>query len=260
MYQKIKNEPPHRNAGAKDKAQRFKKTKEAKSRVLLATTEDEAVASVPEGAGMTVAAAEPQGAIVVLDDEDAEAAVAVGDGFHCDAEPFALGLVAVLQAQSGADFGGAELEAEFNRLGADVAILRAILEAEVSNREHNEVEVDFFLGAGNPAEDVVAPVADVHTRLLERLAVLIGLLAGSELHRLPDGHLDGLGRRDDPLARVDATEHFARVIRSHLFSHFLGGCVDGAYSFQKLRNDEKLCVHLNLLMVSFPLIRGGCHD
>ncbi len=172
--------------------------------MLLATTEDDAVVSVPDVVGMAAVAVEPQTDADVHDVEDTEVAVAVGDGFHCDAEPFTVQLVAVLQVQSGADFGRAEFEAEFNRLGTDVAILRAILEAEVADRHHDEVEVDFFLRAGNPAEDVAAPVADAAACRLQRLAVLVGRLLGAELHRFPDGHQGGLGRRDDQLTAQEA--------------------------------------------------------
>ena len=122
--------------------------------MLLATTEDEAVASMPDVVRMAVDVVETQVMSNAKDAEDEAAAAAVSDGFHCDTEPFAARLVAVLQAQRGADFGGAKLEAQLNRFRADVRIAGTALEAEVSNREYDEVEIDFFLRAGNPAERV----------------------------------------------------------------------------------------------------------
>lgn len=114
-----------------------------------------------------------------------------------------VGLIAALQAQSGADFGRAELKTELLRFGTDVRIAGIVLEAEVANRQNDELKIDFFLGAGNPVEDVItpAPVGDVNARFLERLAVFLGRLAGAELHRLPDGHQGWLDCRGGQFCR-----------------------------------------------------------
>lgn len=107
--------------------------------------EDEAIVSVPDAARMTAFGTEPEVVVAVLHAEDVVAAAPIGDDLYCDTEPFAAGLVAVLQAQSGTDFGGAQPEAKLDRFGADVRVTRDALEAEVADRKHDEIEVDLFL-------------------------------------------------------------------------------------------------------------------
>ncbi|TSC71044.1 MAG: hypothetical protein G01um101449_192 [Parcubacteria group bacterium Gr01-1014_49] len=210
-----------------------------KPRVLLATTEDEAAVSAPGIPRIAEVGAEPQLTVIVLHVEDVEADAA-SDGFHCDTEPFILGLVAVLQAQCGADFVGAELEAKLDCLGADVRIAGTFVEAEVADRQNDEVEVNFFLGAGNPAEDFVAQVADAPARRLQRPAVLIGRLAGAELHRLPDGKLDWLGHRDDQFAAQETQ-----------CSLFAAKFVDDSFHLTQI---DFAVFHFSLLQAGCPLV------
>ena len=180
------------------------RTRGSKVQGLLATDESEAVVSVPEAVRVAVVAAEPQLAAVVPDVEDEADAVPNGDGLHRHQHPFASRLVGILETQSGADFRRAELEAELDRLGADVRVAGTVLEAEVADRKHDEVDFRLLLRAGDTAEDVVAPVADLLLGLLDGRAVVVGALVEPELHRLPDGHLERLGRRNEQFAAQEA--------------------------------------------------------
>lgn len=185
----------------------------------------------------------------MLHAEDDAVAAPIGNRFHRDQHPFASRLVGVLKAQSGTDFGGAELEAELDRLGADVAVLRAILEAEIADRKHDEVDFRLLLRAGDPAEDVVAPIADLLLGLLDGRAVVLRVLVEPELHRLPDGHLEGLGRRDEQFAAQEAQSAFLAAELLH----------DGVQlPCGQILRCEVHSVLLGLMCpLEYPLIRGG---
>ena len=63
-------------------------------------------------------------------------------------------------------------------------VVRAVVEAEFLDGKRHKVNLGLLLCTGGLAEDVVAPVADAVGRLLERLAILVGRLAGAEFDGL----------------------------------------------------------------------------
>ncbi len=62
--------------------------------------------------------------------------------------------------------------------------MRAVVEAEFLNGKRHKVNLGLLLCTGGLAEDVAAPVADAVGRFLERLAILVGRLAGAEFDGL----------------------------------------------------------------------------
>jgi len=163
--------------------------------VLLATTtEDEATVAVPEGVRRAAVAAQPQGVVIVYDEEHVEVAVRVANGLHTDEEPLASGLILVLQAQLGTYLVRAELEAELESSFVDVAPLGAVLEAELGYRDVEEIELHLGVTRreGRLAEDVVPPIADAATCGLDDSAEVVGRLGTrSELDGFPDLELGG---------------------------------------------------------------------
>src|SRR3989344_5535551 len=123
------------------KFQGSKKTQGSERLVLLATTEDEAIAAVPEVDRAAVAAVQPQPAVVVSDAEDAEVTVGITDGLHANGEPLTSGLILILQTQLGTRLVGAELEAELESSHVDVPPSGAILETELGHRDVEEIEL-----------------------------------------------------------------------------------------------------------------------
>jgi len=112
--------------------------------VLLArTNEDEAVEPTPEVVWAAVAAAKPQLVPIVYDVEDVQAAIGTADGFHGDEHPLVLRLVLVLETQLGTHLCGTELEATLESAVADVLVGGAVLEAELGDRDEDEVELRF---------------------------------------------------------------------------------------------------------------------
>ncbi len=217
QYKKNKKKSPtHRCAELRDtlspklrsKFQGSKETKGSKTEVLLARKdEDEAVAAIPEVVRVTAAAAEAQLAIVATPDtEHLEVAVRVGNRFHPDEEPFAFRLVLVLQTQLRTDFVRAELEAELDGTVVDVRTFGTLFEAEVGHGDKYEVHFRFFGSRRESglAEDVVPPVADVHSALLNGFAEVVCVFGTSaEFDGFP--YLPDLrSSRDDHFAREEA--------------------------------------------------------
>ena len=186
--------------------------------MLLATDEDEAAAANPEAVRIAVDAVEPKLIVVVRNAEHLEVAVRVSNGLHRNEKPLAFGLVLVLQAQLWTDFIWAQVQAELLGSLVDFFAGCTVLEAEFGNGNDNQLNFYFF-GAhreGGLTEDVIAPVADFHSRLLDGFAEIVGgfgttsQLDGSP--RLPDL----CGRRDEELARQEALNalHTAKLVHN----------------------------------------------
>jgi hypothetical protein len=164
--------------------------------LLARTHEQPAVVGAPDVDGKTIVAAEPQAAPDVRDVEHARATARVSDRFHADEHPLVQGLILVLQTQLRTDFGRAELETELDRPLVDLATGGTIREAELRDRDVDEIEFEFDLldrrPEGGLSEDVVRVVADLSARLLDGLAELISTReTRAELDGLPDR--EGLG-------------------------------------------------------------------
>lgn len=158
------------------------------------THEQPAVVGVPDAVGTTMAAVEPQAALVVPDVEHVEATARESDRLHADEHPLVQGLILVLQTQLGTDLRRTELEAELDRTLVDLATSSTLREAELRDRDVDEIEFD-LLGRrpeGGLSEDVVRIAADLPARLFDGLAELIRILqTRAELDGLPDR--EGLG-------------------------------------------------------------------
>src|SRR5277367_426835 len=113
----------------------------------FSTQEHEAAVSLPEELGMPIVAVEPQ-PVVDVDREDEAIAVRAGDGLHCDSEPFSARLVLVDEPQGGTDFGRAGLQTQLERFGADVLVVRTVVEAEFLDGRRHEVNLGPLLCAG----------------------------------------------------------------------------------------------------------------
>ena len=152
---------------------------------------------------MAAVAVQPHSAPGVINAEHEQTAVRSDDGFHGDDEPLTVRLILVLQTQLGTNLCRTELQTELNCPIVDLLPAGVVRETEFG--DGNVDQVNFHLLARHAecglAEDVVRPVADAVTRLLDSRAEVIGRLdASTELHGLPDRELtDLLGRADDEL-------------------------------------------------------------
>ena len=135
-----------------------------------------------------VVAVQPPSDIAAFDTEHPEAAIRARYGFHSHSEPLDLGLILVLQAQLRTNLVGTKLQAQLTCPYADVCVRRTVFEAEFGHRDVNKVNLCFLARhrKGWLTEDVVAPVADAHSRLLDSFAEIVGRPeAGTELDRAP---------------------------------------------------------------------------
>lgn len=185
--------------------------------VLFARTdEEEPAGTAPE---VAVVAAQPTLIATALDAEDAGTAARIGDRLHPDEETFALGLVGVLQTHLWTDLREAELETQALCLHDDVASIRAVLEAELVYGDVHEVDLALLLARreGTLVEDVVAPVADPYTGILDGVTeVFGGLETCSELDRLPDSER-GRGRSGEH--ELSAEEAIDTIFATELVPH-----------------------------------------
>lgn len=179
-------------------------------KLLARATEEEARAGTPDEVRAATVAAEPLAIAIVPHVEQPEVAARVGNRLHGNNEPLSLGLVCVLQTQLGANLIGAELQSELLGSGVDLLAGGSLAEAEVFDRDDHEVEFGLLGGRreGGFAEDVIGPVADLHSLGLDGLAEGVGILdAGAEADGLPDRQI-AVGWLDDQPTRQEKTHSF----------------------------------------------------
>ena len=107
-------------------------------RFRLAETEHELVVRTPPVVGSRPTAAQPQTAAVVLQLEDARAAVRAGDLLHAHINPFMKRLILVLQTIIGTGIGRTQFQSE--NLGALVNLINCgiALESEIGYGKSDE--------------------------------------------------------------------------------------------------------------------------
>jgi len=171
---------------------------------------------------MAVAAVQPQTADTVSQEEHLEVADRIGDWLHRNDEPLTTGLVLVLQAQLRTDLIRTECQTKLDSSVVDLLASGAVLEAEFSNRDVDEVELHLYFAHRERrlAQDVVRPVADSEPRLLDGSAeVVSGSETDAELHSLPDRKLSDL-RLDERLPVPHELREFTievlTIVRHHL--------------------------------------------
>lgn len=150
--------------------------------------EDPHVHGIPLAAGMTAVGVEPPAVAIVLDAEQARAAVGAHDGLHGDPKPLAAGLVLVLLAQRGTHLGRAESPSASDPGSEDLRLARAAVATELEARGLHELELLGFLGERRPPEDVASPVGEATADGLDRRSHRLGRLVATDVNGAPDGH------------------------------------------------------------------------
>ena len=223
-----------------------RRSKGSSGQELLAGTEDEQVVSAPEVVRAAIEAVEPATVVVVLHVEDAETAVRSADGFHRDHEPLTARLVRVLQPELRPDLSGTQFETHLEAAGADLLVFRPLLEAEIGDREANQINT--FLGSGNSerrlSQHVARPVTDPEVFLLQLGAESLSVPdAGADLNGLPDRQSEGIS--SDPCTLVaDIEGHSDLTTVQQLVGVLLTEAVQKSLDLTKVPN---AVLHNNVL-------------
>jgi hypothetical protein len=130
-----------------------------------------------------------------------------GNRRHGDMKELAERLVQVLQPQPWPDLGRAELEAKLPSARVDIGERRALLEAEVGDREDNEASItpDLAEVECGAAENLVCPVSDLDALGVQCVTKRIDGLLGAESDRPPDRNVCGgfAAERGNPRTRME---------------------------------------------------------
>ncbi len=175
---------------------------------LAGADEHPPVVGTPDVAGKAVITAEPQAIAIARHAEHEEVADRIANRLHADKNPPVHRLVIVLQPQLRTDFRRTELQAELFGTLVDLVAPGTVLESELSDSDLDQI--NFRLSGGNRelglTDDVVCPVADLHSAVFDGLAEIVsGLESGrAELDGFPcrQINVDGL---DHQLARQKTT-------------------------------------------------------
>jgi hypothetical protein len=184
---------------------------------LTGENEHEARVRYPDVGVAAVAAVQPLLAYVMDDAEDAEVVIRIRDRLHGDAEPFPQRLILVLQPELRTHLVWAEIETQLERPIEDAATNGALRKTKISDRNDHEIDFCFCPARREswPAEEVVAPVTDLHSRLIDRLSEIIGRLeTGTNLDGFPKAHhrIPLLRDHEGSALRLDALEMVAAQI------------------------------------------------
>lgn len=152
--------------------------------LVARAAEDPPALSAPEGAGklqvavVEALAVEAQLRIKAPHTEQLQKASRINNRFHGDENPFAAGLILVLQAQLRADFGRTKLQTEL--LGAFVYLVVLIgvqlVEAEFADRDLNQVYFGFLGGhcKSGLSENIRRLVAEPEFTIAQDAAKVLG--------------------------------------------------------------------------------------
>ena len=152
----------------KVKVSKFR-TNQPKFQELLARHEDPAVVRPPDVVGIAAIAVEPQPALVAFDEEHERVAIRASNRFHGHEKPFAHGLVEVLESQLRSNLVGTKLELKLPGPTPDFLGSRVPVKTEFASTHTYQMNTLGFEARveSGLAEDVISPVTDLATGLLE---------------------------------------------------------------------------------------------